>query len=248
MKKLQTIRAVLGIVLGFVGVISANQPENTQSAAPMAVNVQPKEYKRVPFLIGVVGKEKMLFEVADGIKKDLEFLGQYDVVVERLLSVRKKSEMADWFEHGYELALFMNVNSDGAIEWRLYDTAQAAMLRGKKTHGNTYAQSGHTIADEVVDTLTGAPGFFSTKIAYCKDVKVGKKKVKHVCVADYDGGNERVLVTTPTINLAPRWNRDPFNPILFYSESTNENIRLMTVGMQGQRKIASNFDGLNMLP
>ena len=37
-------------------------------------------------------------------------------------------------------------------------------------------------------------------------------------------------------------------PFLFYSENTNANMRMMAVDMHKKKVIASNFDGLNMLP
>ncbi|GAH05844.1 unnamed protein product, partial [marine sediment metagenome] len=74
-----------------------------------------------------------------------------------------------------------------------------------------------------------------------------KKSYKHIYVADYDGSNEQLLVSTPTVNVTPRWNNDPANPLIFYSEHTNENVRLMVADMKGRRRIVSNFDGLNML-
>lgn len=73
-------------------------------------------------------------------------------------------------------------------------------------------------------------------------------RVRYIYVADYDGSDPQVLVDMPTITVAPRWNGDIRNPLLFYSEYTNTNVRLMVVDMHKKRKIASNFDGINMLP
>lgn len=76
----------------------------------------------------------------------------------------------------------------------------------------------------------------------------GGRKVKHICIADYDGSQEQLLVNVPTVTVAPRWNHDVNNPLLFYSEFTNANVRLMTVDMHKTRRIASNFEGINMVP
>lgn len=67
-------------------------------------------------------------------------------------------------------------------------------------------------------------------------------------IADYDGSHEQLLVKTPTINIAPRWNADTSNPLLFYSEYTNTNVRLMVVDMKGRRRPVINADGVTMLP
>lgn len=55
-------------------------------------------------------------------------------------------------------------------------------------------------------------------------------------------------MTNPTVNVAPRWNNDNKSPMLFYSEYTNSNVRLVAMKMDKKRKVASNFDGVNMLP
>jgi TolB protein len=107
----------------------------------------------------------------------------------------------------------------------------------------------HIIADALWPALTGQPGIFSTKIAYCK--KVSNKKgadLKHVYMCDYDGSNEERIVETPTVNIAPRWNRDVKNPLIYYSAYTNDNVRLEAVNMNKQRKIVSSSDGITMVP
>jgi TolB protein len=107
----------------------------------------------------------------------------------------------------------------------------------------------HAIADVLWPALTGQQGVFSTKIAYCKKITSKKgAKIKHVYMCNYDGSNEERIVSTPTVNVAPRWNNDAHNPLLYYSEYTNENVRLVVVNMHKQRRIVSNFDGINMVP
>jgi len=134
---------------------------------------------------------------------------------------------------------------------RLYDTARATMLLGKRfscTNNDVRVQA-HMIADALWPALTGQSGVFSTKIAYCKKAS-GRKgaKIKQVYMCDYDGSNEERLVETPTVNVAPRWNRDKQHPLIYYSAYTNDNVRLEAVNMHKQRKIVSNFDGINMVP
>jgi len=97
--------------------------------------------------------------------------------------------------------------------------------------------------------IMGTESSFSTKIAYAKTVKrKGKHNYRHIYSADYDGSYPIPLIDTPTVNVAPRWNYDLNKPLIFYSESARTNISLRIATMDGKRKIASNFDGLNMLP
>ncbi|MFI5333474.1 MAG: hypothetical protein ACHQVS_05235, partial [Candidatus Babeliales bacterium] len=215
------------------------------------VSVSAREHAKMKFLIVSVGAQEEVAQVADIIAHDCQWTGQCEVTVRSCESVTTKQQMKEYAAQGFPLVLFVSHDADN-IDWRLYDTRRVQMLGGKQYYKRGTALRGwaHNIADEVWPIITGNPGIFSTKLAYCKDVvrKKNKPHLKHIMIADYDGSNEQPLITTPTINVAPRWNADSNNPLLFYSESTNKNIRLMTANMKGQRKIASNFDGLNMQP
>ena len=115
---------------------------------------------------------------------------------------------------------------------------------GKSLRGWAYA-----LADALWLELTGQVGFFSTKIAFCKEMAQGKGNAyKHIYIVDYDGSHQEPLVTTPTINVAPRWNKVFKRPLLFYSENTNSNMRMMATTLDRHRIMASNFEGINMQP
>lgn len=218
-------------------------------AQSLAINVEAVHHEKMKLLLGVIDAQGCLSEVASYIKKDIEFSGQFDVVITSFNCVHTKHAIKKLFGQGFPLALFVNHIDDGkAIEWRLYDTIHATMIRGKKytKRGTVVRGWAHNIADMILPELTGQEGYFSTKIAYCKET--GTARIKHIYIADYDGSHEQLLVNTSTVNVAPRWNRDMSNPLLFYSECTSENIRLMLINMKRQRYVASNFDGLNMLP
>lgn len=215
-------------------------------------SVAPKEHAKLKLLLVMVGEQKQeLNKILDVVKKDLEFSGQFSVDIEPAQQVATKKEVAGLFARGYSLAIFFNSTpANDAIEWRLYDTTQIMMLKGSKAQKRGMVLRGwaHNMADGLWVALTGQEGMFSTKIAYCKDVPVKrKKKVNHVYVTDYDGSNLELLVSTLTVNVAPRWNRDRKNPLVFYSEYTNSNVRMVAVNMHKKRKIASDFDGVNML-
>lgn len=218
----------------------------------VSLTVSAQKHSKVPLLIAVVGNNKQLHEIALSMQKDLAWSGQFDVKIETISPVKTRDDVQKLADRGYPTALFLLQGSyNNYIEWRLYYTRSVAMVAGKayEKRGNQLCGWAHNIADEVWPALTGSEGFFSTKIAYCKDViKKPGRMYKHIYIADYDGGNEQLLVATPTINLAPRWNNDKEHPLLFYSESTNANMRLMSIDLKKVRKISSNFDGLNMCP
>lgn len=239
------------IFISFYSLSLVANHADTSATADVEVRVSAREHAKMKFLIVSVGANQEVAQIADIIAHDCQWTGQCEVTVRSCDTVTTKHQMKDYAVEGFPLVLFVSLDtSKNVIDWRLYDTRRVQMLGGKQYYKRGAVLRGwaHNIADEVWPIITGNPGIFSTKLAYCKDVsrKKNKRSVKHIVIADYDGSNEQALITTPTINLAPRWNADSNNPLLFYSESTNRNIRLVTANMKGQRKIASNFDGLNM--
>lgn len=214
----------------------------------LVVAVQAQEHAKVPLLLVILGRKtpdsQMLAEL---VAKDLAWSGQFHVDVTQKDEMTTKQQMEAYAQEGHQLVVFIERQSEGKwYSWRLYDTTESVMLKGKKLEKKSpdAREWAHEMANDLWPLLTGQEGLFSTKIAYCKEVRQGKRRShKYLCVADYDGSNEQVLV--PTMVVAPRWGHNGF---LFYSECTNSNVRLMYLDEQGKKHVASNFDGLNMQP
>ncbi len=226
------------------------------SEQPMQLHVQAKQHAKIKLLLMVLGKQTSELETCwQALKKDLEFSGVFDVTVEQKEAMLTDNELQSLHASGFPLAVFLNSNKhDTGFEWRLYETkgahkGTAHMVKGKNYHkrGECVRGWAHQIADALWPELTAQDGFFSSKIAYCCHVP-GKnnRNYKHICITDYDGSNPQILIDTPTINIAPRFKKD--QPSLFYSETGKTNISLVVADMKGNRTVASNFNGINMLP
>ncbi len=220
----------------------------TMQAIDMAISSDKN--KIMPLLIGIIEKKSDgdFATVASFIKKDLMFTRQFEVTVKAFASNPSKKELAQLAQEGIPLAVFLSSTHNG-FDWRVYDTSLAKMVVGKKyKKGDDEPRIwAHGIADALWPIFTGQHGFFSTRIAYTR-VMNEKKRHKHVYVADYDGSHAQKLVDTPTINVAPRWNNDHKRPLIFYSDFTNTNVRMMATDLNKHRTVASNFDGVNMIP
>jgi len=240
------------LIAGFFLITTLVFCEDTIST-DLNVSVRAHTHEKIKIKLILVGKKSSrMLKIAETIKNDLEFSGQFDVVMEyQKKRADRKADIQSYFLPDCTLGLFLTQEKrNKSIGWRLYDLQYASMVQGAqcKIKGKDSRSWAHKISDSIWPHLANEPGFFSTKITYCKEKKrEGKKSYKHVYIADYDGSNEQLLVSTPTINVAPRWNNDPEHPLIFYSEHTNENVRLMLADMKGRRKIVSNFDGLNVL-
>ncbi len=223
------------------------------SADEIEIAVSGAQQAQMPIALIVLDeKNSELNDIATIIKKDLQFTDQFKPSIKKCDAHLPKKTLRKHIQKLSQtdtpLALCISSESKNNITWRLYDTMQCTMICGKKytKHGSIVRGWAHTIADETWKALTSNDGFFSSRIAYCKDSKNDKgHTIRKVYIADFDGSNEELLVDLPTITVAPRWHTK--KPRLTYSEYANTNVELMSVGMDKKRKPLSTFDGINML-
>lgn len=226
------------------------------------LSVSGAQQTKMPIAIIILNeKNNELTAIANTIKNDLEFTDQFQPRITRYNQTLSKKDLRKNIQHlantGTPLALCIDAQSDKNIDWRLYDTMQCTQLGAKryKKRGSAIRGWAHAIADEARKTLTGHEGFFSSRIAYCKDGKdTHGKTIRKIYIADFDGSNEELLLDSCGITLAPRWH--PRKAELFYSENTSTNIQLKSVNVKkrkkntdvcSSKKISPFESGVNML-
>lgn len=249
-------KIILFFCMSYFGFACAQDQQDTISKVEETVHVAVAalEHQKISLFLGYVGqKTPELEEVVQTIASDFQMTEQCTVKVEHFESLQKNSEIKNLFAQNYYIAVFISQDKHG-FSWRLYDTEQATMMAGKKyaKKGSVIRGWAHNIADQIWQAFMGSVSCFSSKIAYCKQIWVtydGRDKVyKHIYIADADGKHVRPLIEIPTICIAPRWSNHVEDPILFYSENTLSNVRLVMANMYGKRRTICSFDGLNMLP
>ena len=222
---------------------------------PITFNISHAKAQEILMPIAIIVLDETnntLTAIAEIIKKDLQFTNQFTACVKLLDPQLPKKQLRTTIKQlsagGIPLAICISTDRADSIKWRLYDTMQRTMIASKKcTQKNNILRGwAHAIADDLWKTITNNNGFFSSRLAYCKDSKNEKgHTIRKVYIADFDGTNEELLVDLPTITIAPRWHVK--KPQIFYSEYTDTNARLVKISMKKERKIVSSFDGVNML-
>ena len=223
-------------------------------SSDMHINIRVQQSEKAAFGLAFVGtptdENKTMME---RLKKDLEYSGQCIITLKYIEKTNKKSEFEKVFPEDISLGLFIS-NNDTNYLWRLYDLISIEMITGKKVEmlGKNINVLAHIIADQVWPKLMGCNSSFQSKIAYSKQIwktRNGKEKpYKEIWISDFDGSRERPFINTPTVNIAPRWNRISDCPLLFYSENTISNVQLVMSNMFNKRQVICCFDGLNMQP
>ena len=100
-------------------------------------------------------------------------------------------------------------------------------------------QTAHRISDIIYQQLTGVRGIFSTKLAYVLVEKSGKHSSKYnLFVADEDGYNPRVLLTSSEPIMSPDWSPDGRQLALVLSSAPgNPDIYVMDLATHVLRRV-----------
>lgn len=223
--------------------------------AQTSLTISGAQATKMPITVIVLDKtNKELNAIAQTIKNDFNFTHQFSATTQALPAQTPPKLLHKTIKKlcstGTPIALCLNAGKNNTVEWRLYDTMNASMINGKtyKKMGMVVRAWGHAIADNVLNALTGNEGIFTSRITYCQESHRNGKTVRQIFVADFDGNNKELLVETPSIVLAPRWNNNHKNPTIFFSQYTDTNVQLVSIDMHKNQKIASNMDGITMLP
>lgn len=230
-----------------VGIMTAVYADDviTISAAESACT-QPQA---VRIYCGILTPKERIKNITEIIKKDIERSGQclFDVCTAR--APHQKKDITTLFDEGYPLAVFIDecTKSDRVgIEWRLYDAISATMIKGVKQElqEGSCALQAHAIALPLAKELLGVQVPCLTRIAYIKRGKdrLGKRQ-SHVCTSDWLGADERVLLSSSRILVAPSFQGIDGAEQLFFSEFTPYNVRCMKLEKNGTKMPLFDLEG-----
>ena len=130
----------------------------------------------------------------------------------------------------------------GQVECRVTDRISKASLLAKAYTGSAPRYLAHTLADEIVLTLTRKPGVARTKIAFKRDT--GKNS--EIYISDYDGHSPIAVTEDNTIVAAPCWVPGQFK--LYYTsyKGAMEYARVYSHDLKsGVRQMIAGHSGMN---
>ncbi|HKJ77059.1 MAG TPA: Tol-Pal system beta propeller repeat protein TolB, partial [Gammaproteobacteria bacterium] len=136
------------------------------------------------------------------------------------------------------------------VRFQLFDVLSGEQLTGYsiKAQAGNLRRVAHQISDIVYEELTGKRGAFDTHIAYVTVVqgKDGKRRYK-LAVADADGYNEQIILTSKQPLLSPAWSPDGKQLAYVSFESGRTQVFVQSVAT-GKRRMVADFKGINGAP
>jgi TolB protein len=141
--------------------------------------------------------------------------------------------------------------SDGtySIDFQLLDVPRGVQLAGYSVPA-TAAQLrrvAHQISDIVYEKLTGQRGAFDTSIAYVTEVRQAGKRKFQLAIADADGYNEQVVLTSGQPLMSPAWAPEG-RRIAYVSFEEGRSVVYVQEVATGKRDRVAAFPGINSAP
>lgn len=187
-----------------------------------------------------IGNDKAPQSLATIITNDLQNSGRFRTTATRAdyaITGQIKMVSASQYQVSVVLKETMGNQTPMTLLSKIYTTDNA-----------TLRKVAHNISDAVYQKITGTRGIFSTKISYIvvKTDEYGRKNYT-LEVADQDGYNPRVLLSSPEPIMSPAWSPNGKYIAYVSFEHRKANIYMQNIATGG-RTLISNAPGINGAP
>ncbi len=134
-------------------------------------------------------------------------------------------------------------------EFMLFDAIRGTQVLTAKVPFKTgdARHAAHRIADLIYKQLTGERGIFNTRIAYVTATGAGKNREFKLQVADADGQDAHVIVSSPEPIMSPAWSPDGKRMAYVSFEDKSAGVYVQNLGT-GERRKVSGAPGINGAP
>ncbi len=252
---------------------------SAQSAERPYINVGKAEVKQSPLALTPLiylgtpglGTSQLAYgsRLFDIIAKDLTISSYFSLISEEAFvedfkakSLRPKEvdpqrgfDFSSWKQIGAEFMIrsgFKIVQNQIEFEAYLYHVPQRKLIMGKSYSGsiNDLRTIAHKFANDIMKSLTGRNGFFTTKFVVSRSTNKGEKEI---FIMDWDGANQKVLTQHRTISQSPAWSHDgryiSYTSFVFHKKLKSRNADLFLYELNTDKRwLLSYQPGLNSGP
>ena len=152
------------------------------------------------------------------IRNDLMRTGEFSILDEELLlPIRIKDDeliYSDWKLLGMDYLItgsIIKTKNSIDVNYEIYDIHKKKKVRSSKVFGipNQIRQLAHYTSDGIYESISGIKGIAATKLLYVNETKNSKSiSAYKLMLADSDGANEKVLLTSSEPIISPSWSPD----------------------------------------
>jgi TolB protein len=202
-------------LLAFAAML-ASSASSLAADAPYIPVGSAKTKKTVIAFPDIKGDRALGKQISDVVNNDLAFMDLFrsmpsSAFVEPSSAgiTLDRFKLSDWTSIGAEFLVKASAQMEGGnlvLEAHLYDTFGSKQVLAKRyvAAGGEARTIAHTLANNIVESLTGLPGIFLTKIALSCD-RTGKKEIYAM---NFDGTEVKQVTHHRSIAFSPGWSPD----------------------------------------
>lgn len=167
----------------------------------------------------------------------------------------RQIKFSQWRDLGVENLvvgkLLATADGNYQVQFQLFDVLRGKQLAGYNIpiNASQLRRVAHQISDIIYEKLTGQRGAFNTHIAYITVDQLGEgaRRFK-LAVADADGFNEQIILTSDKALMSPSWSPDGKRMAYVSFEGDGGSTIYVQYISTGERERIASFRGINSAP
>ena len=174
----------------------------------------PYKVAMIPF----EGNARVSKQLNSIIRNDLIRTGEFSILDEELLLplkiINDELMYSDWKLLGMDYLItgtIVNAENSLDISYEIFDIHKKRKVRSSKVFGipNQIRQLAHYTSDGIYESITGIKGIAATRLLYVNEIKDSRLiSTYKLMLADSDGVNEKVLLSSSEPIISPSWSPD----------------------------------------
>jgi TolB protein len=174
----------------------------------------PYKVAMIPF----EGNSRVSKQLNNIMRNDLIRTGEFSILDEELLLpvkiINDELVYSDWKLLGMDYLItgtIVNAENSLDISYEIFDIHKKRKVRSSKVFGipNQIRQLAHYTSDGIYESITGIKGIAATRLLYVNEIKDSRLiSTYKLMLADSDGANEKVLLSSYEPIISPSWSPD----------------------------------------
>ncbi|HXU99135.1 MAG TPA: Tol-Pal system beta propeller repeat protein TolB [Caulobacteraceae bacterium] len=246
------------MILRLISLLCALVAVAGPAAADIVVNVDQGATQPLPIAVPAFGGAASGARISQVISADLQRSELFRPLEpasfrEQIGDVNVQPNFDKWKEISAQALLVGQVVGDSEgrlrVNFRLWDVYAGEQLLGVQftSTPENWRRVAHKVADAVYEKLTGAPGYFDTRVAFVAESGTKAHPVRRLEIMDQDGANPSFLTDGSSLAFTPRFSANSQEVTYMALRPSGSSVYLLNIET-GRQEALGHFPGMVFAP